>query len=442
MAQYDDKRDARDRFTALSGPKPQPMAALDIGTNKVTCLIVKPEGMRQSDRMIRAAGVGHQISRGVRSGAITDMDAAEVAIRTAVEQAERMAGVTISEVRVTLSAAQLLSHRISVEINVGGHEISERDLKQAIQVALDRFEAPGRTAVHAVPVNYAVDGERGVRDPRGLYAQTLGVDLHVVTSASAPLRNLIYCVERCHLDVVGVVVEPYASALASLTDDEADMGTICIDMGAGSTSLAVMRHAALSHIDVIPVGGGHITADLARGLSTPLASAERIKTLHGSALACPDDNREMIDVPQLGEDRGYNVTPTPRAMLSRVIAPRLEETFELVRDRLAAAGIDRVQHRRVVLVGAASQLVGAQELAGRILERQVRLGRPVRLTGVADAAQGPGFAATAGVIHHAAFGPRDAFLQAFAARPKATVKMMANGGNKWVQAFNWMRENF
>ncbi len=442
MAQYQDKRDARDRFTSLSGPKSQPIAALDIGTNKITCLIVKPEGVRQSDQMLRAAGVGHQISRGVRAGVITDMDAAEVAIRTAVEQAERMAGVTISEVRLTLSAAQLLSHRISVEINVGGHEISERDLKQALQVALDRFEAPGRTAIHAVPINYAVDGERGVRDPRGLYAQTLGVDLHVVTSAAAPLRNLIYCVERCHLDVTGVVVESYASALAALTPDEADMGAICIDMGSGSTSVAVMRHSALSHIDVIPVGGGHITADLARGLSTPLASAERIKTLHGSSLACPDENREMIDVPQLGEDKGYNVVQTPRAMLSRIIAPRLEETFELVRDRLTAAGIDRVQHRRVVLVGGASQLVGAQDLAGRVLERQVRLGRPVRLSGAADAAQGPGFTATAGVIHHAVFGPRDAFLQAFAVRPKSPAKMVASGGSKWAQAMCWMRENF
>ncbi|HSJ97045.1 MAG TPA: cell division protein FtsA, partial [Myxococcota bacterium] len=357
--------------------RPALQAALDIGSSKIACFIGRAEG-----EGVRVLGVGHQSSRGVRCGAIVDPDEAETGIRAAVQQAERMAGEAVASVTVNLSVGQPRSHRIVVEGPLSGREVQDRDLRRLLTEALNQFHEPDRVVAHAIPLSWSVDEDRGVRDPRGMFGRMLGVEMHIVTVAAGPLRNLAACVERCRLDIRAVAATPYASGLSALVEDERNLGALIIDMGGGTTSVAAFAEGALAYIDVIPVGGMHVTTDIARGLSTPVASAERIKTVFGSVLESPDDDQELIPTPQIGEEEYGGVNHTPRSMLTQIIKPRLEETFEIVRERLRTAAVDRASGRRCVLVGGAAQLPGVRELAARILEKQVRIGKPERVHGL------------------------------------------------------------
>lgn len=388
-----------------NGKTPGVCAALDVGSSKIACFIAKTDQTIAGPRP-RVVGVGHQSSRGVRAGAIVDMDEAAEAIRAAVEQAERMAGQAVNSVTVTLSAGQPSSTRLAAEIDLPQREVTERDLRRLLDGALSEFSVADRVVLHAIPLAWSVDDHRGIRDPRGMFGRTLGVEVHVITAAIGPLRNLMTCVERCHFDLKGVVATPYASGLSALGDDEVQLGATLIDMGAGATTAAVFAEGALLHIDTVPVGGSHVTSDVARGLSTPLAAAERLKTLYGSALDSPDDDQQMIEVPSVTGDRVYG--SAPRSLLNSIIRPRLEETFELIRDRLDAAGVSKTSGRRLVLTGGASQLPGTGELAGRVFGKQVRIAGPGGITGLGDAVSGPAFSAVAGVVRRETRGAAEA----------------------------------
>lgn len=428
-----------DRKGEARGGKPQTFAALDIGSSKIACFI----GRTEASGGLMISGVGHQSSRGVRCGAVVDLDEAETAVRAAVEQAERMAGAAVSGVTVNLTAGQPRSHRIAVEGPLSGREVTDRDLRRLLSAALDEFHEPDRVVVHAIPLSWTVDDNRGVRDPRGMFGRMLGVEMHLVTAAAGPLRNLAVCVERCRLDINAVVAAPYAAGLSALVEDERELGSLLIDMGGGTTSVAAFAEGALAYADIIPVGGQHVTADVARGLSTPMNSAERIKTVYGSVLESPDDDQELITAPQIGEDGETGMNQTPRSVLTQIIKPRLEETFEIVRERLLTAGVDKASGRRAILVGGASQLPGVRELAAKILEKQVRLARPAGVKGLADAVSGPGFATASGLLIHAAQGPREAIQ----GPPKLTGgprrrKEPAGGDQGIGGALNWLKENF
>lgn len=413
------------------------IAALDVGSSKISCFIARIEPGRTANghAPIRVVGIGHQVSRGIRAGALVDMDAAEEAIRVAVDAAERMAGVTIKDVIVGVSGGDPKSQTVGVKSSVAGPEIGDGDLARLVGYAQSNFQPEGRDVLHAIPTNYSIDGARGVRDPRGMFGEKLGVDVHMVSALRGPLRNLELCIERCHLSVSGIAVSPYASGLACLVEDETDLGVAVIDMGGGTTSLAVFFEGAMVYCDSVSIGGNHITNDIARGLSTPLAHAERMKTLYGSALASPSDEREMIDVPQVGESDADSANHIPRSMLTGIIQPRLEETFELVRDRLEASGYARVAGRRVVLTGGASQMNGARELAGRMLDKQVRVGQPLRLTGLAEATGGPAFATCAGLLTYSQISP----LEMAGADGEAEGRARTGGLRKFGR---WLKENF
>lgn len=371
-----------------------PIAVLDVGTAKVCCFIARREG----DSPPRIVGIGHQVSRGLRAGGVVDMEAAEASIGQAVHAAEQMAGETIRSVVVNAAAGHPTSHTVDVEVAIAGHAVGDGDLRRALGQGHAVNGYGERELIHSLPVGYAIDGDRGIRDPRGMYGQRLGVHMHLVTAAAGAVRNLRTCIERCHLDVEGLAVNPYAAGVAALVEDEKDLGVTVIDMGAGTTSLAVFFGGQAVFTDAVAVGGGHVTNDIARGLSTPVAVAERIKTLHGCATASADDERHTIDVPQVGEDDAGAPNPVPRSLLNRIIQPRLEETLELVRGRLEASGLDRLAGRRVVLTGGASQLQGVREIAALILDKQVRTGRPLGARGLADSVSGPAFATAAGLV--------------------------------------------
>ena len=249
-----------------------------------------------------------------------------------------------------------------------------------------------------MPTDFSIDGQNGIRDPRGMIGDNLNAKLHMVTAHYAPIRTLLSALQRCHLLVDHVVVSPYASGLACLVDDEMELGATLIDMGGGTTTFALFNDKQMVHADSIPLGGMHVTNDIARGLTTPVNHAERLKTLFGNALSSSSDEREMIDVPQVGEEAPEHANHIPKSHLIRIIGPRLEETFEHLRDRLKAAESSVAVGRRVVLTGGACQLPGIREMAQRILEKQVRIGRPYRLQGLSDNASGPAFATIAGLL--------------------------------------------
>lgn len=418
------------------------VAALDVGSSKVACFIAQVGGQGPAARLsgsgpvpIQVLGIGHQMCQGLRSGTVVDMEAAAGAIQMAVDNAERMAGEKIDRVVVNLSSGKISSHAVAVEVDVNGHDITDMDLARVIRAARSRARPEGREIIHAIPTGYMIDGQAGIRDPRGMYGERLGVGLHVVTANPAPLRNLVSAIDMAHLRISGIAASAYASGLGTLVEDEMDLGVTCIDMGGGTTSIAVFFEGSLVFTDMVPVGGNHVTSDIAQGLGTPLIAAERLKTLFGSATAGPDDHRDMIDVPQIADDGGAASHHVPRSMLAGVIAPRIEETFEMVRDRLRAAGLDRLAGRSVVLTGGASQLAGVSEIAERVLNKQVRLGRPVRMTGLADATGGPAFATCAGLLAYAVNGPLEAVereAEADAAPPKNGIAKIGR----------WFKENF
>ncbi len=371
------------------------VAALDIGTTKVCCFIARAEADKP-----QVLGIGHQISRGVRNGAIIDLEAAATSILGAVHAAEEMAGETIQQVVANLSGFSA-SRIVKAEIGIAGREVGDSDLRRVLDHGYLMREPGDRQVIHSVPVGFSIDDSRGIRDPRGMFGERLGVNMHMVTAGAANVRNHSAAVGRSHLEVDALVASPYAAGLSCLVEDEIGLGVTVIDMGGGTTTIGVFFDGNLIFADSVPVGGCHVTNDIARGLSTPLAHAERMKTLFGSAISASTDEREMIAVPQIGEEEEGHVNHVPKSLLVGIVAPRLEETFELVRNRLEASGFDKIAGRRVVLTGGACQLHGAREFAALILDKQVRIGRPLRVAGLAEATGGPAFSTTVGLLHFA-----------------------------------------
>ena len=412
----------------MAKPRNGVLAALDIGSSKVVCLIasLRPEGG------VRVNGVGHHAAHGVRAGAIVDMQAAETAILTAVGAAEDLAGERLHGVIANISAGRPSSQTFGVEVQIDGHEVSDADLRRVYGHGQTRNGGDDRSLIHCIPVAYSIDGGRGIRDPRGMFGRRLGVNMHLVTAESGAVKNLTTCISRCHLDVEEVVVSPYAAGLACLVEDEIDLGTTVIDMGGGTTSLAVFYDGHVVLADVIPLGGSHVTNDIARGLSTPLVHAERMKLLYGSVLPSSSDEQELIDVPLVGEEDRNEPNHVPRSLLVGIIRPRMEEIFDLVRDRLETSGAARLVGRRMVLTGGASQLAGVRELSTLMLGKQVRLGRPMRVNGLAEAASGPAFSAAAGLLR---------FALERHGRPDFMERGAADPNGKLGRLGQWLRES-
>ncbi len=373
------------------------IAALDVGTTKICCFIARVD----DEGNLRVVGIGHHSADGVRAGTIVDVEAAEMSILAAVQAAEQMAGEQIRDVIVNLSGGQPESNTLNFDVSIAGHEVSDGDVRKVLAHGRNQSETVERELIHCIPVGYTIDGSRGIRDPRGMYGERLGINMHLITAATGAVRTLVTCIQRCHLEVAALIVSPYASALSALVEDEMNLGATVIDMGGGTTSIAVFYDGKLVHSDSVPIGGAHVTSDIARGLSTPLAHAERMKTLYGSAVPAPADAHDMIDVPLVGEEDRAQANHVPRSILVNIIQPRLEETLEHIRARLEASGCDKVAGRRVVLTGGASQLQGVQELAAGVLDKQVRRGRPLRISGLAEATGGPAFATCAGLLTYA-----------------------------------------
>lgn len=379
------------------------IAAVDIGSSKVCCFIAEVK----SHGTIEVIGIGHQASKGVKSGTIIDLKAAESAVALAVDAAESMArgalqGQPIKSVFVNVPGVHTLSHSLSLGVRISGHEVSARDIQNALSQS-GKVAVPGKDElIHVIASGYSIDGQRGIREPLGMTGDDLSVGIAPVTALSPALRNIAAVLHQNHLEVDGYCAAPYAAGLAALVGDEMDLGCTVIDMGGGTTSIGVFIEGKIVHASAIPVGGNHVTSDIARGLTTSLVDAERIKTLYGAAHATGLDDSATIDVPPVGEEEHSQPNYVPKSLLTGIIQPRIEETFELVRAKLVDSGIDRMAGRRVVLTGGASQLPGLCDLGQLILDKQIRLGRPQRIRGLAESTSGPAFAGCAGLLHYAA----------------------------------------
>jgi cell division protein FtsA len=374
-----------------------PFGVVDIGTTKIACLI----GRVEPDFSLRVLGFGWQKGRGLNSGDITDLETAEKAIRACVGQAEDMADVRLRSVTVNLTCGQPESRLFNVQWPVGGRAVTENDIRGVLVEGRARAAVDGREPIHVLPLNFAVDATDHVSDPRGLFCSTLNARLHVIDAAATALRTMEACIGRCDLDIEDLVSSPLAAGLSTLVPEERELGATIIDMGGGTTSMAVFAEKQMMHTAQFAIGGLHVTKDLAIGLSTTLIHAERLKTLFGNVESSPDDDRELLPVPLVGEE-DHHLAKVPRSMVVNIIRPRIEETFEYIKDRLDSSGLGRAAGNRVVLTGGACQLPGVRELAARMLNRQVRLGRPSTLRGLPELASGPAFSTAAGLMSWAA----------------------------------------
>jgi cell division protein FtsA len=377
-----------------------PIGVLDIGTGKVVCLIaaVEPRGREHGGvPRVEVLGVGHQRSRGVKSAVVTDLDEAEHAVRAAVGQAERMAGTTLDSVHLAVACGRIKSRLFTANCDVESGVVADADIARVMAGGRAYAERDGRVLVHLNRTAFRLDRAAAVHDPRGMAASSIAADLHAVTADEAPVRNLMMVVERCHLEIAGLVAAPFAGALAVTTADERRLGVTVVDIGAGSSTVAAFADGELVHVEAVPVGGHHLTYDIARALQTPLAEAERIKALYGTLVGASSDEHEAFDYALSGDEDGVTNRAT-RAQLRAILGPRMAGLLALVAERFGRPEVVGAAGQRLVLTGGGSQLVGLGDFAAGLLRRPVRVAGVTQIGGLPAGVARPGFAVVAGML--------------------------------------------
>lgn len=392
------------------------MAILDIGTSKIACLVLRFDGadpIREDglgslagQSQFRVIGAATTRARGMKFGEIDAIPETERAIRTAVQAAQKMANVRVDHVIACFSGARPRSYGLAGEVELAAGQVSEQDVGRVLAACDVPDFGDNREVLHAHPVNFAIDHRSGLADPRGHVGNRLAADMHLVTIDTAAVQNLLYCIKRCDLELAGIASSAYVSGISSLVEDEQELGAACIDMGGGATGLSVFIKKHMIFTESVRMGGDHVTADIAKGLQVPMAMAERIKTMHGGVVATGMDDREMIEIGADCGDWEKDRRRVSRTELIGIMRPRVEEILEETRALLDAAGFEHLPSQQIVLTGGASQIPGLDGLAARILGQSVRLGRPLRVQGLPQAATGAAFSSTVGLCLFAAH-PQD-----------------------------------
>ena len=382
----------------------QPLiTALDIGSSKVSALIVAPD----EEGRLRVLGSGQRESRGVKRGYVADVDASEVAVREAVESAERMSCVTIDDVWASFGAGGLTSDIANVEVELGGHQVEQSDLTELLRHGRSAIDRGDRVVLHAHPALYTIDGVEGVKHPIGLHADRLGVDIHVIAADPAPLRNIDYVIRSAHLGVKAIVASPVAAAIACLTTEERELGVALVELGAEVTNVSLHAGGMLVGLRSIPLGAKDISDDIACAFAVQRRDAERLKCFYGSAMTSPRDNHEMIEANQIGAEDGAEPTRITRAQLMTVIRQRVEQLTGEIDAALKSLGFTGPVGRQVVLTGGGAELKNIADYMQGVLGRAVRVGRPRTITGLPDAHSGPAFTTLVGLAMLAADGTGD-----------------------------------
>ena len=388
---------------AKAGPEGL-ITALDIGTSKVSAMIAQ----KGDGGELIVLGTGQRESRGVKRGCIADMGATEVAVREAVEQAERIAQTNIENVWVGFSAGGLVSDVASIEFELGGHRIEQSDIDALLRAGRESIDPAGRMVLHAQPALYTLDGITGVKNPLGLHADRLGVHIHVVAADGSPVRNIGLCVAKSHLEVKSIIAAPVATGLACLSAEERELGTALVEMGAGITNVSLFAGGMLVRADHDPDGRRRTSPTTS---PRPSARAGRRPSGSNASTAAPmrppRDNHEVIEITPLSDEGAGEGPRITKAQLIAVIRQRLELLMGEIGKALTAMKFDGNVGRQVVLTGGGAELKGIADYAQSALGRSVRVGRPRGLAGLPDAHSGPAFATLAGLIHHAATDPID-----------------------------------
>jgi len=419
---------------------------LDVGTSKICCMIAMLEPAGGKGRagangaaaalLPRVIGLGHQRSRGIKAGVVIDVEEAEIAVRAAVGQAERMAGIELRDIYLGVSCGRLHSSNFAASAAVEGPVVRDEDVERVLQGGRAFTEKDGCTLVHMNAIGYRLDGVGAIKDPRGLAGRQLSMDLHTVTVDESPLRNLMIVLERCYLPVAGLIASPFASALAATTPEERQVGVLSIDMGGGKTSFSVFAEGHFLHSDAIAIGGDHVSFDISRGLSTPLTEAERIKALYGTMICAASDSHEVISFPIVGPAAGeeeqmlYQIT---KAQLHQYLRPRVESILALVMERVERSGFAAHAGARVVLTGGAAQLVGLGEFAANRLGRAVRVSQPGELAGMPASVSSPAFSTVVGLL----FAAMDPHSGAMSYQDRDCLRAGYVG-----RVGQWLRESF
>lgn len=394
------------------------VAALDIGSSKVCCVIAKVS----KDKKINIVGYGYNASKGIKNGIVTDIGLATVAVGNAVQDAEQMANESISKVIISVGGEKVRSLLKTASISLNKNRpINDSDLEKVYQKGTSKVNVGEYTLVHCIHNSYQLDNGELLKDPHNLFADELSINILLGLVPESSSRNLNTVVENAHLEISGRVFDSYASGLACLVDDEKEMGATVIDMGGGTTSIASFKNGHPIYFSTIPVGGNNVTNDIAYGLTTSFSHAERLKTLHGCAFLTSQDSIDTINVYPVGEEDDSCIKQVSRADLIGIIAPRIEETFEMVNRKLREAGLEHDSSHRVVLTGGASQLSGAADVAAVCLDKQVRLGRPRNILNLPDTLAAPSFSTCIGMLlFDANFSER---------RPKKIINKPINSGS-------------
>ncbi len=395
------------RITRLFG-------AVNIGSFRISAMIA---GITESGEM-QVLGSGHRAAQGIKRGYVTDMAAATYAVRDAIERAEKLAGSNVTSVWIGCSGAGLSSDIMPVEIDIGGRRIEEEDIEHLLVSAREGLEPDGRMILHAQPACYFLDGADGVANPKGLHADSLGVDIHVMVADGAPMRNVTEAVQNAHLEIEGIVASPLACGFACLTEEERDLGVALVEFGGEVTNVAVYAGGMLVGLTSIPRGSGDITDAVASAFGIRRFQAERLKCVSGSAIASRHDHREMVPVAGPADESASQAAPgaddrgrIARSELIAVITGELDTLMSDVGRALEKMGFNGskagTRARQVVITGGGAELAGLADYAQSVLGMPVRIGRPPALRGLPEAHSTPGFSTLAGLVLYAAEDPVD-----------------------------------
>ena len=367
------------------------IVGLDIGTSKVVAVVAEllPDGR------LEVIGMGNHESRGLKKGVVVKIESTVSAIQRALEEAELMAGVRIQRVYTGIAGSHIKSFNGNGMVPIKDKEVSSIDVNRVIETARAMPIPTDQQVLHILTQEFIVDGQDGIKEPLGMSGVRLEVKVHIVTGAVSAAQNIVKCVRRCGLEVSDLILQPLASSLAVLSEDEKELGVCLVDIGGGTTDLAIFREGAIRHTAVLPIAGDQITSDIAMALRTPTPEAEEIKIRYGCALRQLADPNEMVEVPGLG-DRGPR--QLSRQTLAEVIEPRVEELYSLVREELQRSGYLELLSSGIVLTGGSSTMLGMVELGEEIFHMPVRMGVPRYQGGLAHVVRNPRYATVVGLL--------------------------------------------
>jgi cell division protein FtsA len=398
------------------------IVALDIGTAKVVCLVaeLRPDGA------VEVLGLGSHESKGLKKGVVVNIEATVAAIQRALEEAELMADCKIASAFVGIAGSHIRSFNSTGMVAIKDREVTALDVERALDTARAVNIPTDQQILHVLRQEFIIDGQEDVREPIGMSGVRLEVKVHIVTGAVAAAQNIIKCVRRCGLEVNDLILQPLASARAVLLEDEKDLGVCLLDIGGGTTDVAIFTHGAIRHTAVVPIAGDQITNDIAMALRTPTGDAENIKTRHGVGLRQLADPNQMIEVPGIGERSPRSMS---RQTLAEVIEPRVEELYSLVQQVLRESGFEELLSSGVVLTGGSAVMHGMVELGEEIFHMPVRLGVPRYQGGLADVVRAPRYATAVGLLLEGASQVQQGKLS----RQTGSVKAVLVRMREWFQ---------